>query len=277
MDNTATGGAPHTTASPTNDHSHKPQSSETADLAESAESSGHAFLARVVSAPTNATKRKNTRRTHTIPGGTPRGKVSLPFHPTAQPKEKLPDGIPIPSLERMFTGLLQAPRPVGDAPSILGQLRNIAMYSWLNLLLVFIPISWAAVSDFPLILLVACRQPHIPSPTRRDPPSYVPCGIGPIHTGSHPTQIGRYSTPPLSDHTATSLASLCNDGPFANSCFPCFLRLALRQPQFNTHFYLLFYRHRPTGRAPRVCHGRTRHPCGFGHRRFAQCNVRKCC
>ena len=184
MDNAAAGGAPNTTASPTKDHSHNPQSSETADLAESAESSGRAFLARVVSAPTHATKRKSTRRTHTIPGGPRRGKVSLPFHPTAQPKEKLPDSIPIPSLERMFTGLLQAPRPVGDAPTILGQLRNIATYSWLNLFLVFIPISWAAVSDFPLILSAACRWSL----------------ISPIHMGSHPTQISPYST-------ATSLAT----------------------------------------------------------------------
>ena len=177
MDNAATGGTSHTTASPTKDHPHNRQSSETADLAESAESSSCPLLARVMPAPTHATKRKSTRRTHTIPGGTPRGKDSLPFHPTAQPKEKLPDGIPIPSLERMFTGLLQAPRPVGDAPSILGQLQNIATYSWLNLLLVFIPISWAAVSDFPLILSAACRRSLTPSPACRSPLSYTPCGI----------------------------------------------------------------------------------------------------
>jgi len=153
MDQAAMGGAPSTT-SPTNDHPPNPQSSETADLAHSAESSGHPFLGRAVSAPTHATKRRITRRTQT---GPPRGKVSLPFHPTAQPKEVFPDGVPIPSLERMFTGLLQAPRPVGDAPPVLRQIRNIATYTWLNLLLVFIPVSWAAVSNFPLILFVVCR------------------------------------------------------------------------------------------------------------------------
>jgi hypothetical protein len=267
MDHAATGGAPLTTVSPTKDH---PQSS---DLADSAEPSGHAFLARALSAPTHATKRKSTRRTHTLPGGPPHGKVSLPFHRSEQPKEKLPDGIPIPSLERMFTGLLQAPRPVGDAPPILGQLRNIATYSWLNLLLVFIPISWAAVSDFPLIFSAACMQSHTPSPTRRNPSPCAPCGTSPIYTGSHSSP---HSTRLSLNHTATSLASL-RDGPFANACLPCSLCIALREPQFNTHFRLLLHRHRPTGRAPRVCHGRTRHPCRIGHRRFAQCNVRKCC
>jgi len=124
--------------------------SETADLMESAGLGARPFLLRDGSAPTTATQRKTTKRTQTHPG--PCGKVSLPFHLTAQPKEKLPERIPIPPLERMFTGLLLAPRPVGDAPPILGQLRNIATYSWLNLLLVFIPASWAAVSNFPLIM-----------------------------------------------------------------------------------------------------------------------------
>jgi len=146
----AMGGAPSPT-SPTND---QPQSSETADLAHSAESSSRPFLVWGVSAPTHATKQKITNQTQT---GPPRGKVSLPFRPTAQPKEMLPDGIPIPSFKRMFTGLLQAPRPIGDAPPVLRQLRNIATYTWLNLLLVFIPVSWAAVSNFPLILLAVCR------------------------------------------------------------------------------------------------------------------------
>src|SRR5258706_15579673 len=172
MDRATMGGAPlATTTSPTKDHPPKPQSSETADPAESAESSGHHFLARARSARTNAMKRKGTRQTQAHPGGPPRAKDSLPFHPTAHPKEKLPDGFPIPSFERMFTGLLQAPRPVGDAPSVLRQLRNIATYSWLNLLLVFIPISWAAVSVFPPILSAACSQSHITSPTRWDPSS----------------------------------------------------------------------------------------------------------
>jgi len=193
MDHAATGGAPLTTASPTKDH---PQSSATADPAVSAEASGHDSLARTLSAPTHLTKRKTTRRTHTLPAGRPRGKVSLPFHLTEQPKEKLPDGIPIPSMERMFTGLLQAPRPVGDAPSVLGQLRNIATYSWLNLLLVFIPISWAAVSDFPLIFSAACRQSHILSPTVRTHPAHpvVPAylhGVAPYPNKplSHPASL----------------------------------------------------------------------------------------
>ncbi len=165
------GGAPlTTTTSPIKDLPQNPQSPNTVDPAGSTEASGHQLLARIRSAPTRAMKRKGTRRTQTHPGG-PRGKLSLPFHPTEHPKEKLPDGFPIPSFERMFTGLLQAPRPVGDAPSVLRQVRNIATYSWLNLLLVFIPISWAAVSVFPLILSAACNQSHITSPTRWDPPS----------------------------------------------------------------------------------------------------------
>ena len=151
MDQVATAGAPSSTTGATKAHKQDTQSSGTADLGDSAESSARPFLARAVSAPTTAKQRRTTKRTQTHPG--PRGKVSLPFHPTAQPKEKLPEGISIPPFERMFTGLLQAPRPVGDAPPILRQLWNIATYSWLNLLLVFIPVSWAAVSNFPLIML----------------------------------------------------------------------------------------------------------------------------
>ena len=146
----------HTTiGNPTNGNSQNPQSSETAELAES---SGRPFLAaRAMSAPAPAheTKWESTRKTKTHP---PLGKASLPFHPTAHPKERLPNGFPRPSVERMFTGLLQPPRPVADAPSILGQLRNIVTYSWLNLLLVFLPISWAAVSGFPLVLAVGRKQ-----------------------------------------------------------------------------------------------------------------------
>ena len=148
MDHATMGGAPLTTTSSTKDYRPKVVLE---GPAESAESSGHRFLTRTLSAPTHAIRRNGTRRTQTHPGGPPYGKLSLPFHPTAHPKEKLPPGFPVPSLDRMFTGLLQAPRPVGDAPSVLNQLRNIATYSWLNLLLVFLPISWAAVSDFPLI------------------------------------------------------------------------------------------------------------------------------
>ena len=48
-------------------------------------------------------------------------------------------------LKKILNGLLQPPETVEDAPSVLIQLRTIATYSWLNLLLVFIPISWAAV------------------------------------------------------------------------------------------------------------------------------------
>ena len=132
---------------PTKDDPPNPQSSATADPARSAESSSHPFLAPAVSAPTQAMERESTRKTQTRPS---HGKVPLPVHPTVHRKEKLPDGFPVPSLERMFTVLFRAPRPVGDAPPVLDQLRNAATHSWLNLLLVFIPISWAAVSDFPL-------------------------------------------------------------------------------------------------------------------------------
>ena len=146
------------------------------DLAEAAESSGPRFVTRALSDPMYAMERN----------GPPNRKLSLPFHPTAYPKEKLPAGFPVPPLENTFKGLLQAPRPVGDAPSVQDQLRNIATYSWLNVLLVFIPISWAAVSDFPLILTVSCRQAaqaHIASPTPRDPPSCVPCVLATFSRG----------------------------------------------------------------------------------------------
>ena len=196
MDHDIKGGAPITTTSPTKEHPQNPQSPETAEPAESAQSSGHRFLARALSAPTNAIRRNGTRRTQTLPGGRPHGKLSLPFHPTAHPKEKLPPGFPVPSLERMFTGLLQAPRPVGDAPSVLNQLRNIATYSWLNLLLVFIPISWAVVSDFPLILSAMCGQSPYHSPTCwTHLTSCPPCA--PFTRGRLLLKLALYSPPPL--------------------------------------------------------------------------------
>ena len=196
MDHATKGGASFTTTtSPTNEHPQNPQSPETVLPAESAESSGHRLLTRAVSAPTHAIKRNGTRRTQTLPGGRPHGKLSLPFHPTAHPKEKLPPGFPVPSFERMFTGLLQAPRPVGDAPPVLNQLRNIAMYSWLNVLLVFIPISWAVVSDFLLIVSTACgRSPHhVPYSLGLISP---PATLCPVHTGPRPTQINPLFPPP---------------------------------------------------------------------------------
>ena len=156
MDHATKGGAPPPT-SPAKGYHPKPQSSGTADSAVSAESSGHRSLTRALSTPTHAIKRNIPRRALTDPAG-PRRKLTLGFHPTLHPKEELPTGFPIPSLEKAFDRLLEAPRPVGDAPSFPNQLRNIAMYSWLNVLLVFLPISWVAVSDFPLILVVPCRQ-----------------------------------------------------------------------------------------------------------------------
>ena len=204
------GGAPlTTTTSPTKDLPQNSQSPKSADPAESAESSGHHFLARALSAPTHAMKRKGTRRTQTHPGGPRRGKLSLPFHPTAHPKEKLPDGFPVPSLERMFTGLLQAPRPVGNAPSVLRQIRNIATYSWLNLLLVFIPVSWAAVSAFPLILSAACSQSHIPSPTTSLAHLLCTLWYPPHSQRAAPYPNNPFIPPRLYlNHTATNLTSL---------------------------------------------------------------------
>lgn len=139
-------------ASRTREYLPNPEASNAADPMSSVEAGSHKFLARAVSAPATATKRKITGRTQTHPGS--RGKGSLPYHPTAHSKEKLPEGISVPSLERMFAGLLRPPKPVGDAPSVLRQLRNIATYSWLNVLVVFIPVSWAAVSNFSPIMSV---------------------------------------------------------------------------------------------------------------------------
>lgn len=139
-------------ASPNVQHLPNPQPSDTADPMSSVEATSHTILGRTVSAPATATKRRNTERTQADPA--PRGKGRLPYHPTAQSKEKLPEGNPLPSFEKMFTGLLQPPRPVGDAPSVLRQLRNIATHSWLNLLLLFVPVSWAVVSNFFPVLSV---------------------------------------------------------------------------------------------------------------------------
>lgn len=168
-------------ASPNVQHLPNPQPSDTADPMSSVEATSHAILARTVSAPATATKRRNTERTQADPA--PRGKGRLPYHPTAQPKEKLPEGNPVPSFEKMFKGLLQPTRPVGDAPSVPRQLRNIATYSWLNVLLLFVPVSWAVVSKFlfsifgaPLINGVLLRttldanrwQSHTACPIRRN-------------------------------------------------------------------------------------------------------------
>jgi hypothetical protein len=104
--------------------------------------------------PRTARKRKNTKqRPHTYSGVASLVKVALPSHPTAQPKEKL--RVPhVPSSESLRKSLLNAPRPVGKAPPIREQLRNVARFGWLNLLFLFIPVPWAAVSGFPPILFM---------------------------------------------------------------------------------------------------------------------------
>ena len=187
MDHVAPGGVPSSTTSPTKTHPQKTLSSDATDLGNSAESSNYPLLARAVSTPATTTKRNITRRTKTHPE--PREKGSLPFHPTAQPKEKLPQGISVPSLNRMFTGLLQAPRPVGDAPPVLVQIRNVVTYSWLNLLLVLIPVSWAAVSEFPADLpccvQVAAISHHLPYSLRPILPVH-PVGPAPFTQGHSP-------------------------------------------------------------------------------------------
>ena len=121
----------------------KSPNSQTADPAESAEQSGHASLTRVVFVPAHETS-------------PPRGQVPSPVDPPAHPEENLPDDSRVTLSVAMLTVLFVAHphRSVEAVPSVLEQLRNIATYSWLNVLLVFIPISWATVSDFPLNLLV---------------------------------------------------------------------------------------------------------------------------
>ncbi|KAF9266630.1 Calcium/proton exchanger [Marasmius fiardii PR-910] len=47
------------------------------------------------------------------------------------------------SLQRVKTTLLVPARSVGPAPTILGSIKSIVLASWLNLFLVFIPVSWA--------------------------------------------------------------------------------------------------------------------------------------
>ena len=168
MDHVPTEEVPSFTTSPKT-HPQKTLSSDATHLENSVESNNEPLLTRAVSTPATTTKRNLTRRAKTHPRPHERG--SLPFHPTAQPKEKLPEVISVPSLNRMFTGLLQAPRPVGNAPTVLVQLRNVATYSWLNLLLLLIPVSWAAVSEFPtdlvrpLLAVCTLQQSHITCPT----------------------------------------------------------------------------------------------------------------
>ena len=152
MDHDPTDGVPAVATSPAQPNPQKTLSSDVTYIGKSVESSNQPLLSRAVSTPVTTTKQGLSRRTKTHPE--PREKGSLPFHPTAHPKEKLPEVISIPSLNRMFTGLLQAPRPVADAPPVLAQIRNVATYSWLNLLLLFIPVAWAAVSEFPADLIV---------------------------------------------------------------------------------------------------------------------------
>ena len=241
--------------SPTNEYPPKLQSSGTADPVEDTESSSLRFLTQAPSAPTHV---NDTRRTR----GPPHGRHSLPLHPTEHPKEKFPDGISVPSLEQMFKGLLQAPRPVGDAPSALDQLRNIATYSWLNLLLVLVPISWAAVSDFPLILAVSCKQAvshcfsYSPGSTLLYTLWYYPY--------SHEAAPHTFLRPP-------------STRDFTDPCSPCPLCVALYQPQSHNCLCPLIPCHRSTGCAPRVSRRRTHHPRRTGCWRFAQCNVRKYC
>ncbi|KAJ7707775.1 Sodium/calcium exchanger protein-domain-containing protein [Mycena rosella] len=47
------------------------------------------------------------------------------------------------SLSRAATSMFKPEKKVGKAPGVLASIRSIIMASWLNLLLVFIPISWA--------------------------------------------------------------------------------------------------------------------------------------
>ncbi|KAJ3998956.1 Calcium/proton exchanger [Lentinula boryana] len=47
------------------------------------------------------------------------------------------------SLQRAKTSLLTPPRSIGPAPSFLQSMKSIIMASWLNVLLVCIPVSWA--------------------------------------------------------------------------------------------------------------------------------------
>ena len=149
MDHDAPGRVPSNTTSPAKPNPQKTLSSDARDLGKSVESSNHPSPARAVSTPVATTKLNLTRRTETHPGS--RGQGSLPFHPAAQPKEKRPEDISPPSLNG---SLPQAHRTVADAPPVLAQIRNIFTYSWLNLLLLFIPVSWAAVSEFPADLIV---------------------------------------------------------------------------------------------------------------------------
>jgi hypothetical protein len=265
------------TTSPSTDH---PPHSETVGLMGSADSSAPPPLPRIASAPMLPRKRKSTKqRAHTHPGETFFGKVALPFHPTAQPKEKLPGAV-VPPLEGLFKGLLDAPRRVGDAPSVLQQLWNVTTYSWLNLLLLFIPISWAVVSAFPLILPgTALRRAggavSTACPTHQEPTLLHTLGTSLVHAGPLPpsrvafSRLETTTQPPLWPHCST-------DSLLTRASIISYV-IALRPPKFDHRLRLLLYRHHSTGCAPRICNGRNCNPRGTRDRRFAQRDIRKCC
>lgn len=69
---------------------------------------------------------------------------SLPSHPamTAPPPIQ---GLQ-PSMVQTLNKLLEPERKLAPPPNLRVSLYNIATYSWINVMLVFVPIAWGAVS-----------------------------------------------------------------------------------------------------------------------------------
>lgn len=88
------------------------------------------------------------RRNRRNPGGrAPMGirrAQSLPSHPAMTAPQPI-QGLQ-PSMVQTLNKLLEPERKLAPPPNLRVSLYNIATYSWINIMLVFVPIAWGAVS-----------------------------------------------------------------------------------------------------------------------------------
>ncbi|KAG8929488.1 hypothetical protein FRC01_004261, partial [Tulasnella sp. 417] len=84
-------------------------------------------------------RHKGQHDTLQLPPGPPRRAQSLPAnHPPNSA------GAPVhPTIGQTFNKLLEPERKLAPPPTLRVSLYNIATYSWLNLMLLFVPVSWA--------------------------------------------------------------------------------------------------------------------------------------
>jgi len=110
---------------------------------------GHITVAKDESAAAQAERiRKRTRRAHLDPDFDPniRRANSLPTHPTRPPLTATGGFGPQPSLAKSFGQMLQPDKKIAQDPSWKESAVNTFKASWLNVLFIFVPISWASVS-----------------------------------------------------------------------------------------------------------------------------------